>query len=171
MLAALLKDESDRKHESLRKSAKLFVYLMESLGPAADQGLEAPKNVVDFLVEFEENHLAAPTAAARIKAETEAQKAAAAAKVGEPVEKWNVTDAVQKSEVTNPEEKQKEDRNTSENLSLESLAAAVEDFTPRDLSTLIRQPEKPLNLYCAARLWATSGLMQERTSEEIADWL
>jgi len=40
-----------------------------------------------------------------------------------------------------------------------------------DFSTSIRQPEKPLNLYCAARLWATSGLMQERTSVEIAGWL
>jgi hypothetical protein len=58
---------------------------------------------------------------------------------------------------------------------LESLAAAVEDFTPQHLRTLIRQPEKqpekPLTLYCAARLWATSGLMQERTSEKIAAWL
>jgi hypothetical protein len=64
-----------------------------------------------------------------------------------------------------------EDREHSEHLSLEGLAAAVEDFTPRDLSTRVRQPEKPLTLYCAARLWATSGLMQERTSEEIAAWL
>ncbi len=86
------------------------------------------------MVEFEENYLAAATAVARIKVEKEAQKEAAA-KVGEPVEKWNVTDTVQKSEVTNPEEKKKKDKKTSENLSLESLAAAVEDFTPRDLST------------------------------------
>jgi len=63
----------------------------------------------------------------------------------------------------------------SDDLSLESIAATVEGFTPRDLSqdpsTRIRQPEKPLNLYCAARLWATSGLMQERTSKEIATFL
>ncbi len=55
------------------------------------------KRVVDFLVEFEKNHLAAVTAAL----------------VMDPVEKWNVTDAVQKSEETNPEEKKKEDKNHS----------------------------------------------------------
>ncbi len=53
LLVVLLRDESDRKHESLRQSSKVFGYLMESLGPAADQGLEAPKRVVDVLVEFE----------------------------------------------------------------------------------------------------------------------
>ena len=70
-----------------------------------------------------------------------------------------------------PDEKRTEDQKHSEDLSLEILAAAVEDFKPRHLSTLIRQPEKPLTLYCAARLWETSGLLQERTSEEIDDWL
>jgi hypothetical protein len=135
LLAALLSDESDRKHESLRESSKVFVYLMESFGPASDQGIDAPKRVVDFLVEFEKDHLAAAVAAAA------AEQAAA------------------------------EDTEHSEHLSLKSLAAAVEDFTPRDLNTRTGQPEKPLNLYCAARLWATSGLMQERTSEEIAAWL
>jgi hypothetical protein len=196
LLAALLSEESDRKHKSLRESSKVFVYLMESLGPAADQGLEAPKRVVDFLVECEKNHLATTTAAARIKAEKAAQKAAAAAaaaarheqvpstcssrdsaldeqmldraKIRDPVEKRNVTDAVQKSEEANSEEKQKEDKKPSEHLSLESLAAAVENFTTRDLSTCIRQPERPLTLYCAGRLWSASGLMQGRTSNEIA---
>jgi hypothetical protein len=57
-----------------------------------------------------------------------------------------VTDTVQKSEATNPEEKKKEDKIPSEKLSLQSLAAAVEDFTPRDVSTRIRQPESPLTL-------------------------
>jgi hypothetical protein len=57
LLAALLSDESDRKHESLREPATVFAYLMESLRPSADQGLEAPKRVVDFLVEFEKHHL------------------------------------------------------------------------------------------------------------------
>ncbi len=84
LLAALLSDESDREHKSLRQSSKVFVYLMESLGPAADESnFEAPKRVVNFLVDFEKNHLAAATAAAtaaaRINAENEAQKAAAAA--------------------------------------------------------------------------------------------
>jgi hypothetical protein len=134
LLAALLRDESDRKHESLRESSKVFVYLMLSLGPAADQGIEAPKCVVDFLVEFEKNHLATAVAAVAL------------------------------------EENRKEDKKHSEQVSLESLAAAVEDFTP-DLRTCIPQPEKPLNLYCAARLWATSGLLQERTAKEVADWL
>jgi hypothetical protein len=157
LLATLLRDESDRKHESLREPATVFVYLMESLGPSADQGLEAPKHVVDFLVEFEKNHLAAAAAAA-------AAKAAAAGN-------RNETKAIEKSQETNPEEMGKEGKKHSEDLSLASLAAAVEDFTPRDLSTRSRQPEKPLTLYCAARLWATSGLLQERTSEEIADWL
>jgi hypothetical protein len=164
LLAALLRDESDRKHESLRKPAKLFVYLMESLGPAADQGLEAPKRVVDFLVEFEKNHLAAAAAAA-------AAKAAAAGN-------RNATKAIQKSKETNPEDtthsedlSHSEDTTHSEDLSLEPLAAAVEDFTPKNFSTSIQRLEKPLTLYCAARLWATSGLMQERTSEEIAAWL
>jgi hypothetical protein len=136
---------------------------MESLGPTADQGLEAPKRVVDFLVEFKKNHSASAAAAAVAAAVA----AAAAAVAGNR----NETKPIEKRQETNPEEKGKEDKNNSEDLSLESLAAAVEDLTPRDLSTRIRQPEKRLTLYCAARLWVTSGLMQERTSEEIADWL
>jgi hypothetical protein len=227
LLAALLSDESDRKHKSLRQSSKVFVYLMESLGPAAlrhrsAKRIEAPKRVVDFLVEFEKNHLASAAAAAA---------AAAVATTGNMKE----TKPIEKGQETNPEEKGKddslsivmfrhdfdshvlpekhsedlslespaaavedsgllqertseeiaawlslseampeertEDTEHSEHLSLESLAAAVEDFTPRHLRTRIRQPEQPLNLYCAARLWATSGLLQERRSEEIAAWL
>jgi hypothetical protein len=61
LLAALLRDESDSKHESLRESSKVFVYLMESLGPAAlrhrsAKRIAAPKRVVDLLVEFEKVH-------------------------------------------------------------------------------------------------------------------
>jgi hypothetical protein len=37
LLAALMRDESDRKHGSLRQSSKVFVYLMESLGPCGGQ--------------------------------------------------------------------------------------------------------------------------------------
>jgi hypothetical protein len=66
---------------------------------------------------------------------------------------------------------EKINKEQSEHVSLESLAAVVEDFTPKAFSTFIRQPENPLNLYCAGRLWATSGLMQDRTSKEIAVWL
>jgi hypothetical protein len=156
LLASLLSDESDRNHKRLRQSSKVFVYLMESLGPAADQGLEAPKRVVDFLVEFEKSHIASA--------------AAAPAPAPAPGD-WNETKTINKSEETNHEEKRIEDKKHSEDLSLEILAATVEDFTPRDLSTSIRQPERPLTLYCAARLWAASGLMQGRTSQEIAAWL
>jgi hypothetical protein len=159
-LAALQSDESDRKHES-DESAKVFVYLMESLGPSADHGIEAPKRVVDFLVEFEKNHLAAAAAATAAAAEAEAEAEGKAAAAGYR----NEIKAIEKSKETNPEEKWTEEH--SEHLSLESLAAAVEDFTPRDL-TLTWLTEKPLNLYCAARLWATSGLLQERASEDIA---
>jgi hypothetical protein len=147
LLAVLLRDESEVVN--LRESSKVFRYLIESFGLAAEQGLESsilPKRVVHFLVEFEKHHMA--------------DSAAAASRI-ETVEKKKM----------NPKEKRKEDKEHSEHLSLKSLAAAVEDFTPRYLSTLIGQPENPLNLYCAARLWATSGLMQERTSEEIAAWL
>ena len=171
-------------------------HCLESLGPAAlrhrsAKRIAAPKRVVDFLVEFEKNDLATFAAAAEAaEAAEKAEKAAAAGNRNEakaieksketnPEEKW--TEDKEHSEhlfclsqivkEKNPEEKKKEDKKYSENLSLESLAAAVEDFTPRDLNTRIGQPEKPLNLYCAARLWATSGLMQERTSEEIAAWL
>ena len=52
------------------------------------------------------------------------------AKVGHQMEIWNVTDAVEKREVTNPEEKKKEDKTPSENLSLESLAPTVENSSP-----------------------------------------
>jgi hypothetical protein len=68
LLAALLIDESELEHESLRDS-KVFRYLIDSLGPVAEepelpariehpkrQGLEAPKRVVSFLVEFEKVH-------------------------------------------------------------------------------------------------------------------
>jgi hypothetical protein len=153
LLTVLLRDESDCKHESLRESSKVFVYLLESFGPASDQGIDAPKRVVDFLVEFEKNHLSSAAAAATAAGNR------------------NETKTIEKSDETNPEEKRAKDKEHSEDLSLESLAAAVEDFTTRDLRRRIRQPEKPVNLYCAARLWATSGLMQERTSEEIAGWL
>jgi hypothetical protein len=75
LLAALLSEESNRKHKSLRQSSKVFVYIMESLGPAADQGREAPKRVVDFLVEFEKNHLASAAAAAAAVAAAAAAEA------------------------------------------------------------------------------------------------
>ncbi len=64
---------------------------MESLGPAADQGLEAPKHVVEFLVEFEKNHLASAAVAA-------AAKAVAAGK-------GNETKAIEKVKEMNPAEK------------------------------------------------------------------
>jgi hypothetical protein len=102
LLAALLCDESDRKHKSLKESSQVSVYLLESLGPTADQGLEAPKRVVDFLVEFEKSHLAS----------------AAAAAAGNR----NETTTIEKSDETNPEKKRTEDKNHSEDLSLKSLA-------------------------------------------------
>ncbi len=172
LLATLLRDVSDRKHECLRESSNLFVYLMESLGPAADQGLEAPKHVIDFLVEFdykfEFGFLIKKVEFGFVEfggndfydKNRKGLRSAAAVAV-----------AAAATAETKAIDERKEDKRQSENLSLESLATAVKDFTPRDLSTRIRQPEKVLNLYCAARLWATSGLMQERSSEEIAAWL
>ncbi len=53
MLAALLRDESKVKRESLRKSSKVFRYLVDSFGPASEEGLVAPKRVVDWLLKFE----------------------------------------------------------------------------------------------------------------------
>jgi hypothetical protein len=231
LLEALLRDQSNCKVEILLEYNKVFRYIMNSLKPSADQGLEAPKRVVEFLVEFEKNHLSSAddiwekarpallrnrgvmaseeeihknlleesaTAAAGNRNET---KPIEKSQETNPKEKWKedkkhsidlslerlaaavedsgllqertsegIADRLSLSEAM-PEEKRTEDQKHSEDLSLESLAAAVEDFKPRDLRTRIRQPEKPLNLYCAARLWATSGLMQERTSEEIAAWL
>ncbi len=92
----LCSNESDRKHKSLRQSSKVIVYLIESLGQAADQGIEAPKHVVDFLVEFVKNHLASAAAAAAV----------AAAAAGNR----NATKMIEQSEETNPEEKRKEDK-------------------------------------------------------------
>jgi hypothetical protein len=151
LLAALLRDESHRKHESLRKPATVFVYLMKSLGPAADQALEAPKRVVDFLVEFEKNHL--PSAAT-----AKATAAAPEKKTSDSDDSWD------------------EGVWYTRHLSLGMLASQLEGFSQiiedfKSKISCIRQPEHPLTLYCAARLWATSGLLQERTSEEIAAWL
>ena len=129
-------------------------HFLESLGPAAlrhrsAKRIAAPKRVVDFLVEFEKNHLAtfaaaAVAAAAAEAAEKAAEKAAAAGNRNEakaieksketnPEEKW--TEDKEHSEhlfclsqivkEKNPEEKKKEDTKYSEDLSLESLAAAV----------------------------------------------
>jgi hypothetical protein len=82
LLAVLLRDESEVVN--LRETSKVFRYLIESFGLAAEQGLESsilPKRVVDFLVEFE-------TAANR----------------SESVEK----------KMMNPKEKRKEDKDYSE---------------------------------------------------------
>jgi hypothetical protein len=158
----LQRDESDCKPRSLRDSSKVFVFLMESFGPAADQGIEAPKHVVDFLVEFEKNQLSAAAVAAVAEAAAAAGKATAA------------------GNRFATKEKRTEDKEQSEHLSHESLTSTVEDFTSRDLVesvvgdvefvvgadliTLIRQPEKPLNLYCAATVLLHS------TGSEVSLW-
>jgi len=59
----------------------------------------------------------------------------------------------------------------SEILSLRFLQFAVKEFKPKDLSTPRGDARRPLHLYCAVRLWATSGLMQECTPKDITDWL
>ena len=45
-------------------------------------------------------------------------------------------------------------------LSLETLALAVTTFTPKMLKTCTLDDENSLDLYCAAKLWETSGLIQ-----------
>ncbi len=83
MLAALLSDESDRKHKSLRQ----------------DQGIEAPKCVVNFLVEFEKNRSASASSVAAAAAVAAATVTAAGSR----------NETIEKSEETNPEEKRKDD--------------------------------------------------------------
>ena len=42
-----------------------------------------------------------------------------------------------------------------------SLTVVVEDFAPKDLKDIPeRHCDRPLLLYCAARLWAVSGFIQ-----------
>jgi len=55
----------------------------------------------------------------------------------------------------------------AENLSLETLAAVVKTFSPKMLKNSAQNAENPIYLYCAARLWETSGLMQQ---EEFDKW-
>lgn len=62
--------------------------------------------------------------------------------------------------------------------SLADLAKAVKGFKPKILRTRNGNASAPLSLYCAARLWKSSGLMQARTGDmdldttkEIVKWL
>ncbi len=66
----------------------------------------------------------------------------------------------------------------SENLTYTSLAGVVEKFSPKDFNRIANghrhgvypMVQRPLHLYCAARLWAASGLFQA-SEEAMAGWL
>jgi len=58
----------------------------------------------------------------------------------------------------------------TETVSLENLATLVKDFTPEMLTTP-QSNVKLLDLYCAARLWANTGLIQNNTAKGAIDSL
>jgi hypothetical protein len=155
-LAALLRDESKVKHESLRESSKVFRYLVDSLGPASEEGLVAPKRVVDWLLEFE--NLSKEMSRKRQESNQE--------------EKGGKEEESLEQKTMDPLSKMIEEEAQTEHISDTYLAGVVEDFAPRDLlkDTPKRHAERPLHLYCAARLWAASGLIQT-SDEAITDWL
>jgi hypothetical protein len=54
-----------------------------------------------------------------------------------------------------------------------SLSRAVEKFRPADFLEIKDKEvrEEKMYLYCAARLWTTSGLIHKKSEKDIADWL
>jgi len=56
----------------------------------------------------------------------------------------------------------------SEHLSLETLAVAVKTFMPKILKTSNSNVQNPLNLYLAAKLWESSGLVQQGVSTRLS---
>ena len=53
-------------------------------------------------------------------------------------------------------------------LSFETLSVAVKAFTPSKCETSVWDDANLLHLYCAARLWATSGLFQQENIDKQA---
>jgi hypothetical protein len=225
LLADLLKDESKLDQTNLRQSSDVFRYLAESLGPVADQGLAAPKRVVNFLAEFDKSQAEQKQRQEKLREEAtkrkelvremgkaeshelwagrekEKSESAVSSAISDLVDRivrthtnlelehrlelyesvmrpWDIEMTVE-DPLSDDEDEDGvphcEVASTSvsaiEHFSLEHLAVTVENFTPEDLKKGSDGHAWPLSLYCATRLWASSGLMQERKTKEIADSL
>jgi hypothetical protein len=185
LLADLLKSELNQTN--LRQSSNVFRYLTESLGPVAEEGLAAPKRVVEFLVEFEKSQAEQRQ---RQEKEQEQGRARASASAIERASVENLAVAVEKSKTEQRQQKERKEalyegtqpaqtiyndnvrrRALTSRLSLQNLAVSVEHFMPEDIKNAADDPVCALTLYCATRLWSSSGLMQERKTKDIADLL
>jgi len=151
--------ESELEYKSLGVVSSAFCYLQSVIGSAAlDDG--EPLQVIEKMKDFE------MTVADRCRErKQERARGRERDRQRKGVEsEQELEDAVRLEQELKESEMKVEQK--AEHLSLETLAIAVKTFRPSTLKTPTRHATNPLNLYCAARLWQMSGLIQQHEFDE-----